>query len=914
MVQFLKAKQTTFVNKPVGVVGVDMGGQQAGRVLANVADNMAKIGFARATADQEKYGKEYARNMEIDIRDDNGDLQFKQIDSTLSDIAKASAEPIVRQRYGEALRVDINNAILDIRRNSKSAEDFKNTVETRMGEYITSVKNLGGGDYQGVITQDIAKISSQYFNDMSSEEFKEALVIAAQNRQSIISQTKNDYITSISQSVTSNANIDGNAGIADVTEELNVSRFIIDKLQQDNNDNLKVNNQNPAITGAENRKLNQATSVGLMRGLISGKNGQFIRAVRQSLLSNQDTVDENGKQLLTKYEQDVLNLIKDQNQDDAALAELTGSLTITSNDESVSREIKGFKIKERNQYEKTIEKKDGSYDLKINDQEKSFTIGSNIGTDIVTTGNVSEQNINNIIKETENIKSRRRFKTQVVEGETVGYELSDNEVTAQVTKFVHNISQKITRGSGLFVTSSAKENLSNYLQNENTAGLSSEQIKVADQIKKVMESAGGPTQFFKKTYQKVLIEDAISESRVEVNQKDQREIDIVVFEATNGIGKHSNKRSLQLDKGFDVDLNYFGQGTFQKNLMAEDGTAEKDKANVIDQSMNNGQFPNAFVQILNNATSGNANSMLVETALNYFNKYTRIRKSGGTVDRLIDVLDKKTYNLLSMANTLQIFKGVNNFGISTPEGQGVTSGQLMQKLIQVRQDMDQNGNVFKANLSNITDGDATINNSFKLLMETYDFDVREAQDLSPIMDMFISMGINKDTITTHFDNIKQSLYVDGEGTILDRYSGSKVLSRSKFGLIRTIPDDNHRSSFRQYLTNKLSEIPVPRDATDLETKFYLNYAPDANTVEYQKLIRSTQGRKILQERRNLQKDGTAVYLQPLPYGPDMTRVRYNAMYLDKTGNYQAVLKDGIPVTFDLDEIMAVINPDYDDEL
>ena len=207
---------------------------------------------------------------------------------------------------------------------------------------------MGGGDYQGVITQDIAKISSQYFNDMSSEEFKEALVIAAQNRQSIISQTKNDYITSISQSVTSNANIDGNAGIADVIEELNVSRFIIDKLQQDNNDNLKVNNQNPAITGAENRKLNQATSVGLMRGLISGKNGQFIRAVRQSLLSNQDTVDENGKQLLTKYEQDVLNLIKDQNQDDAALAELTGSLTITSNDESVSRAIKGFKIKEQN--------------------------------------------------------------------------------------------------------------------------------------------------------------------------------------------------------------------------------------------------------------------------------------------------------------------------------------------------------------------------------------------------------------------------------------------------------------------------------------------------------------------------------------------------------------------------------------
>ena len=119
--------------------------------------------------------------------------------------------------------------------------------------------------------------------------------------------------------------------------------------------------------------------------------------------------------------------------------------------------------------------------------------------------------------------------------------------------------------------------------------------------------------------------------------------------------------------------------------------------------------------------------------------------------------------------------------------------------------------------------------------------------------------------------------------------------------------------FRQFLTNQLSEIPVPKDATDLETKFYLNYKPDADSVEYQKLIRTTIGRKILQERRNLEKDGTAVFLQPHPYGPDMTRVRYQAMYKDKSGFYQPVLKDGIPVTFDLDEVMQRLNPDYDEE-
>ena len=46
----------------------------------------------------------------------------------------------------------------------------------------------------------------------------------------------------------------------------------------------------------------------------------------------------------------------------------------------------------------------------------------------------------------------------------------------------------------------------------------------------------------------------------------------------------------------------------------------------------------------------------------------------------------------------------------------------------------------------------------------------------------------------------------------------------------------------------------------------------------------------------------------------MTRVRYQAMYKDKSGFYQPVLKDGIPVTFDLDEVMQRLNPDYDEEL
>ena len=69
-----------------------------------------------------------------------------------------------------------------------------------MGQYVKEISKLGGGEYQNLITNDIAKISSQYFNDMA-DEFKKAQVIAAKNKQIIITTSRNDYITATAQLV-----------------------------------------------------------------------------------------------------------------------------------------------------------------------------------------------------------------------------------------------------------------------------------------------------------------------------------------------------------------------------------------------------------------------------------------------------------------------------------------------------------------------------------------------------------------------------------------------------------------------------------------------------------------------------------------------------------------------------------------
>jgi len=914
MVQFLKAKPTSFINKPVGVVSTDMGGKEAANTLANVANSIATQAFARATADQEKFGKEYARSMSIDVRDTSGNLQFKPIDSTLSDVAKASAEPIVRQRYGEALRLDINNAIMDIRRNSKTSAEFKQNVEVRMGEYLKDVKRFGGSDYEGVITQDIAKVSSQHFQDMATNEFNDAQKVAAVNKQSIITQTNNDYITSIADSVRANSNLTGDNSIAELTQELNVSKFIIDKLVQDNNDNLFENNQNPSIHGAEFRKIKSATVKGLMRGLIAGKDGKFLRAVRQSVLNGKDTVDQNGKQLLTKYEQQVLQLIKNQNKDDYALDELNGTLTIVSNDESNTRAVRAAEIKDKNFYETQIEKKNASYIFQQNIQENFYNDGYTLGSEISSAGGVVNNNhIETIKKKTNEIVAQRQFKTTKINGEIVGYDLGDKEIRTQLAKYSHNIADKMIKGSGLFVTSASKENLLNYIVNKNEKGLTDKQLTVAKNIEKVFDSSVSDNSYIKDTFKSALNSASIVALKNEQNEADNLKIQNVGFEAENGLGSHSTARAKDLQQYYGVDLNYFAQGKFSDDLQAEEGTPEKKKAVALDLVMTNGFFPKPVLDLMNLAVNGNGSAFTINQALTFFNKYTRVERDGSTVDRLYDVLDKKTYKMLSVANTLSQFVGTNTFGIQTEGDEGVTIKQLMLKLNQTRIDLDQNSASFKANLADLADHETGINSSFDYLLEEMNFDVKESEEFAPILDMFLSLDIGKNIILDHFENIKANIYVDGEGMIIDTMGGGNLLDRSKHAFLRTIPDANLRQGVRMFIQNELGKIPVVADplTADADSRYFLNYKP--NDLERIEMMKTAYGKSILQQKREDEKGGVPVFLQPYPYGPDNSRVRYAAFYRKTDGQFVAVKKDGIDVVFDLAELLQTVSPDFDPE-
>ena len=101
--------------------------------------------------------------------------------------------------------------------------------------------------------------------------------------------------------------------------------------------------------------------------------------------------------------------------------------------------------------------------------------------------------------------------------------------------------------------------------------------------------------------------------------------------------------------------------------------------------------------------------------------------------------------------------------------------------------------------------------------------------------------------------------------IIDTHSGSRQLDRSKFALLKTIPDSAMRQGARLFMHNFISSIP-PDDIDPLQVdpdkvKYYLNFQP--NKAEYDLLIKTqtSLGRHELYESGSLESSARNIAFQ-----------------------------------------------------
>jgi len=193
MVEFLKAKPTSFVNRPRGIIDTRTGESQVYEQIANLGDQMSRMGFEDAVVEQEKIGKDYVASLQT--RDEQGKLQFVALPESLSKVAKDAATPQLRKRYANELQLDTSNKISELHRTYK---DDPVSFEFQSNLYITETVNTlranGYAEVAGDYATNAAGLVVQHSNDLKLKAFKKQEEAANEKQRVLIdNQIQDSY-------------------------------------------------------------------------------------------------------------------------------------------------------------------------------------------------------------------------------------------------------------------------------------------------------------------------------------------------------------------------------------------------------------------------------------------------------------------------------------------------------------------------------------------------------------------------------------------------------------------------------------------------------------------------------------------------------------------------------------------------
>tara|TARA_B100000424_G_scaffold266976_1_gene258970 strand:+ start:130 stop:2808 length:2679 start_codon:yes stop_codon:yes gene_type:complete len=884
MVEFLKAKGTSFVNKPVGVNNVNTGAVEAGQTLARVGQQLATQFFADAEQEQIKLGKEVG--LTLPVRDDDGNLAFQTTPTSLSDVAKNAAEPIIQKRYEDALNVDIFSKLNEIRQKSRTSSEFSKNVENEMSVYIEQTKLSGGERYVGGMTETVAKLSAQHFNAMATEETKEAMRISSLQANQINNLNIADLI-SIAGDQINKANI---GELDNVLEDLESnSQAIVEQ----NNNNLVTNNLAVDTHRKTDTSAKTAVSFALVNILTKDKTPSQIHEIENFFRTGTLPKDLSDKEkvLLNKIESSPYrNEVKKY---------------VSSVQDKVSETARQLRADQNQKYvdqQRLISQYRNDPTIYRNSQQFKARFQmelSSIHNEIFTNGGVASDEQKNKIKNLEDQLFKATDGTGVIiNGQRIL--LGRGEAMSAMNEAVVMGLENTIVKSQLFKTGGDLGKLQDALYQRDPRLLSAEQKKIYNTVIEVSGASLQKDSIINATGK------AINDNITSANRADKELAETILlqnnFNNASGIGTarfgNTAKEQQNLSKSHNINAPYFLQ-TFEDELRTNTPRAVE-----LNNQMARGNFTSAFIDFMDNALTGRDEGEITR-AMNYFQKYTQVQEGGIRVDKLSGVLSEESFALYSIAAKLiPAYRGKQQFfDVEGRDGGPVTQAQMLTKIKQVYQARTQPESIsnFKSNLKSIIGKES---NSFDYLTNTLGFDRTEARDLQFIVDMSASMGLSKKVTDEILTISKDGIYLDGESTVVDFYAGGDNAFRSKYAFkaVFGAEEDGFARSIIQRRLNDLEHFveKVGPDGKIVKRpvgSFTLMYKP--TQVIDGKVQYSTGTRTDAVQPDVLD---TPVYLQPIPYGSRKDDVRYVAV-TQKGDFFRPIrLPDGSLMAFDAKEL------------
>ena len=191
MAEFLKAKPTSFVNRPRVIVDTRTGEGEVYEQVARLGDEMARMGFEEAVVEQEQIGKDYVASLQT--RDDQGKLQFVELPESLSKVAKRAATPELQRRYSNELQLDTSNKIAEFHRLYKDDPiAFERQSNLYITETINTLRGNGYGNVAGDYATNAAGLVVQHSNDLKLKAFKKQEEVANEKQRIVIDNNTQD--------------------------------------------------------------------------------------------------------------------------------------------------------------------------------------------------------------------------------------------------------------------------------------------------------------------------------------------------------------------------------------------------------------------------------------------------------------------------------------------------------------------------------------------------------------------------------------------------------------------------------------------------------------------------------------------------------------------------------------------------
>ena len=942
MVEFIRAKQSSFLNKPVGLVSVDTGGIQAAKVQADVFNSLATMYFKDATEQEIQKGKDFVANLStrkmiVEEQDPMGnptvvrsELDFRPLDASLSKIAQQTAKPLLEKKYALALSNDISKNIEQIRLDSTDSQDFQSKINNFMPSYIEEINKLGGGNFTSQIQEGVAKLSTQHYFDMALDEKKLNIVNQAQIGDQAIKSSVQELVAEATNYKNSELSFDEfvNQLVKQQIETKGVFDGMVSEFGLTGFSKNNISNNNLLISTAIPR--------GLLKGYSKGKTSLQIELAERYISNGQKDAD------ISPDDYKVLDVIKKLAGKNVSLIKaeankLAGTQRQVQSDRAVEESRKNKKLEED--------------EVKI--KESLTTQESNSKFDNFITNEAPNDIVDNWIEngswnsETFTKLNQRISASIGVINKDAVYGFLNNTKTE--AGYLHSdlitvTVQKLWQHPDTINTASSLSKVNAKLTNPNKQiDLTKKELIFHDAMKSLATNyKDGPT-LGMDLIQKKLTGLRVGSSESSTTSAQTISQNNTTLRDHNKIYINDKTNNVNRDTIHDISINTFTTTGADTSFDPKNN----DKHKILDDHILSGGMSqilkDSFTALSNGtfATDSAKDEAAALTLLGHWSRYSSTKDIGSTLPFNVLVGDGKLDNtqngVIAMAADLYTdFKGKTSF--FNIKGTGPNDQVRLTQIIRAIKETNQvpfNKESIKAYGDKVS-----INDPATTYLASLGLRTNEILDFKSVAKIGIKLNIEEPKLRSIIMDMKESLYVDTP-FVIDPFFSS-IQSKSKFGFQRRIPNADKREEIINLINSDLPDNAMLFNTTFVESQSITD--DEYEDTEYedsekkqtgifkdlQSKIKQGQGatnvfgktlavleqqtsadgvsqKKITQKGVSVVKD--QIFLIPIvtPFaGGDTqkTNVLYQAViFNNKFGSFQPYLPNGEPKVYNLDSLL-----------